>query len=97
MLLLTFQDVAKELRISVSQVHRLRASGRLTAVKIGKVVRFTPEAVQAVIRGLTEEPPHVQRPASPSPSHGLSVRELNQRYPRRRASSPMIGKHRQTM
>ena len=47
--LLTTGDVAERLALSQVTVKRLLAAGSLRCVRIGRSVRFTPEAVSAFI------------------------------------------------
>lgn len=58
--LMTAEDVAAFLKISVSGVYRLRAKGELPGVPVGSLWRWNPEVVRAYARG--ERPP----PGSPS-------------------------------
>lgn len=56
MTLLTIADVAERLRVSQPTVHRLKASGKLPAVRFGRAVRFRPDDVAALIAAATEAP-----------------------------------------
>lgn len=49
--LLTAEEVAEILRLSVRTVRRQIASGKLPIVRIGRAVRIRPEAVEALIDG----------------------------------------------
>lgn len=49
--LLTAEEVAQFLRISLSMVYKLRREGALPGVAIGALWRFHPEQVRAFSRG----------------------------------------------
>lgn len=49
MTLLTLAEVAERLRVSQPTVHRMKASGKLPAVRFGRSVRFRPDDVDALI------------------------------------------------
>jgi excisionase family DNA binding protein len=51
--LMTADEVAQVLRVSVSMVYKLRREGRLRGVQIGALWRFSPEFVRAIARGET--------------------------------------------
>jgi len=52
--LLRAADVARWLNLSTSQAYRLLRSGRIETVRIGSVVRVTPQAVEDFIAAHTE-------------------------------------------
>lgn len=59
--LLTVDQVAEILQVSRASVYRWAESGALPAVRLGRAVRFHPEAVEELIRrGLNG----MERPAS---------------------------------
>ncbi|PPF73606.1 DNA-binding protein [Pseudoclavibacter sp. Z016] len=47
--LLTVQQAAEYLNVSVSTVRRLRAQGQLAFVKLGSSVRFTPDDLDDLV------------------------------------------------
>jgi excisionase family DNA binding protein len=49
-LLLTVDEAAHALSLSVRTVHKLVASGALATVRIGRCVRFSPETLQKFVR-----------------------------------------------
>lgn len=49
--LLTAQEVADRLRITVRTLQRLEADGHLPAIRIGRSVRYRAEDLQAFIDG----------------------------------------------
>ena len=51
--LFKIQDVCSVLNMSRSMVYRLTTSGELHAVRIGKSVRITEEAIETYLRSLT--------------------------------------------
>jgi excisionase family DNA binding protein len=53
--LLTRQEAAERLRISVRTLDTLRAAGELRAVKVKRRVRFHPDALDAYVRRNAEE------------------------------------------
>lgn len=53
--LLKYKEAAARLRVSVSTVRRLVASGELERVPIGRAVRTTPESVAAYKKRLRED------------------------------------------
>jgi excisionase family DNA binding protein len=63
--LLTPDDVAAALRCSRTTVYRMVDEGKLPSVRIGRLLRFDGEAVQAALRGgaCGQEDKHV-RPKS---------------------------------
>ena len=52
--LLTVKELAHELQVSDSTVRRLVASGALPVVRVGRVIRFAPDAVDELIGTSTE-------------------------------------------
>jgi len=50
--LLTVDDVAKVLRLSLRTIRRLIAEGKLPVVRIGRAIRIRPQAVEAFLEGL---------------------------------------------
>lgn len=56
MTLLTVADVAEMLQVSKPTVHRMKATGRLRAVRFGRSLRFRPDDVAALIDAATEAP-----------------------------------------
>ena len=54
--LLTAEEVAGVLKVSLSMVYKLRRAGALPGIQIGALWRFRPEVVRAVAAG---EPPPV--------------------------------------
>lgn len=44
---LTAEEVASQFKVSVDTVYRLAQSGRLPCVKLGRVVRFRPQDLEA--------------------------------------------------
>ena len=52
--LLTVEDVAKYLNVSVGTVRNLINGGDLEAVRVGRSVRIRPEAVEAFLQPVTE-------------------------------------------
>ena len=54
--LLTVADVAKLLGLSEPTIHRLKASGKLRAVRFGRSVRFRPADVEALISASVADP-----------------------------------------
>lgn len=55
--LMTAEDVAAYLKVSLSMVYQLRRTGRLPGVQIGALWRFQPELVRAFGRGEVLTPP----------------------------------------
>ena len=53
--LLTVNEVAELVHLSVRQIHRLIADGRLTAMHLGRTVRIRPEAVLRLVDPTTGE------------------------------------------
>lgn len=53
--LLTVSEVAQRLRCSPKKITRLAAAGELQRVKMGSLVRITPESVAAYKRRLIEQ------------------------------------------
>ncbi len=49
--LLTAEEVAKFLRVSLSMVYKLRREGKLPAVPVGALYRFHPDVLRAYARG----------------------------------------------
>ncbi len=49
--LMTGQEVAAFLRVSLSMVYKLRREGRLPAIPVGALWRWNPEVVRALVRG----------------------------------------------
>ncbi len=47
--LLTIQDVANRLQVSGRTIHRLIDAGELTAIRIGRSVRVSEEALKALL------------------------------------------------
>jgi excisionase family DNA binding protein len=47
--LLTVKDVAQFLQCSIRKVQRMIDAGELEAIRIGRLVRVRPEALQALI------------------------------------------------
>jgi excisionase family DNA binding protein len=47
--LLTVKDVAQFLQCSIRKVQRMIDTGELEAIRIGRLVRVRPEALQALI------------------------------------------------
>ncbi len=54
--LLTAEEVAQRLRVSVSMVYKLRRSGVLPSVAVGALHRFNPDNVKAFMRGQLAAP-----------------------------------------
>ena len=52
--LLTAQEVARMLKVSLSMVYKLRRSGVLPSVQVGALYRFNPEVVRSFMRGELE-------------------------------------------
>ena len=48
--LLTVEEAAELLRLSIRQLRRLIADGRLPVSRIGRSIRITPEELAALIR-----------------------------------------------
>jgi excisionase family DNA binding protein len=61
----TPDDVAEALRCSRTTVYRMVEEGKLPSVRVGRLLRFDPNAVQAALRGSScgQEDDHV-RPKS---------------------------------
>ena len=53
--LLTREEAAERLRVSVRTLDTLRAAGEIRAVKVKRRVRFHPEAVESYVRRNAEE------------------------------------------
>jgi len=53
--LLTREEAAKVLRISVRKLDTLEAAGEIRAIRIGRLVRYHPETVDAFIRRRSRE------------------------------------------
>ena len=53
--LLTREEAAERLQVSVRTLDTLRAAGELRAVKVKRRVRFDPEAIEAYVRRNAEE------------------------------------------
>jgi excisionase family DNA binding protein len=51
--LLTYQDVAKYLRVAPITVRKWVSAGVISSVKIGSSVRFTPEMIEEFVRNST--------------------------------------------
>ncbi len=49
--LMTKQDVAEQLQVSVRSVERMVQQNKLRRVKLGRHVRFDPSDVEALIQG----------------------------------------------
>jgi excisionase family DNA binding protein len=49
--LLTVAEVAERLNVSIRSVRRLIKGGKLRIVRVGRVVRVRPEALEALING----------------------------------------------
>lgn len=47
--LLTAEEVAQLLRVNRSSIYRWVEQGQLPAIKVGRIVRFNPETVKAVL------------------------------------------------
>jgi excisionase family DNA binding protein len=54
-LLLTYAEVADQLRVSEPMVKRLVRDGRLPVVHVGRCARVRPEDAEAFVASLTEE------------------------------------------
>jgi len=52
--LLTAEEVAAHLSVSIEMVYKLRREGRLRAVKLGALYRWRPDVVRAFV-GAVEE------------------------------------------
>ena len=52
--LLTVEQVAEYLQMSTRHIRRLLANGELAHVRIGRMVRIRPEAVEAMLVNVTE-------------------------------------------
>jgi excisionase family DNA binding protein len=53
---MTAEEVAQLLRVDRSSVYRWVEQGLLPAIKIGRIVRFNPDAVKAVLEhGLAQK------------------------------------------
>lgn len=52
--LLTKEQLAKRLHLSVRSIERLVSSGELRALKIGRAIRFDPRDVEAYLDGLRD-------------------------------------------
>lgn len=63
--LLTIKEVARELQVSEPTVRRLVASGSLPVVRIGGVIRFAPDVVDALIGARTEPNDEAPSPRDP--------------------------------
>lgn len=61
--MLTRQEVADRLKVSVRAVDRLRASGKLPAVRVGGCVRFTEKSLDDYIEDATDRQTAPLRPA----------------------------------
>jgi excisionase family DNA binding protein len=48
--LLSYEQIAARLNLSVTQVKRMRARHQIPFVKMGKTIRFFPEEVEETIR-----------------------------------------------
>lgn len=59
--LLTVQETARLLKVSTITIRRYIASGRLPAVKVGRVVRVRREAIDQCLEPIQPKP---TRPAS---------------------------------
>lgn len=55
--MMTAEDVAAFLKISVSMVYKLRREGHLPGIPVGALWRFNPEVVRAFSRGELQPPP----------------------------------------
>lgn len=55
--LMTAEDVAAFLKVSLSMVYKLRREGALRGVQIGSLWRWNPEVVRAYARGETTPDP----------------------------------------
>ncbi len=49
--LLTAEEVAGLLKVSLSMVYKLRRSGELPSVRVGALYRFNPDVVRAFMKG----------------------------------------------
>lgn len=49
--LLTAEEVAQYLKVSLSMIYKLRRTGALPAVPVGALYRFRPDVVRAYARG----------------------------------------------
>lgn len=56
--LLTYADVAERLQVSERHVQTLAHSGELTPIRLGRAVRFDPDAVDAFVRRKAEASGH---------------------------------------
>lgn len=52
--MLTEKEVAAQLKVSPATVRRWRRSGKLPFVKLGRLVRFFPAAVEAFVAERTQ-------------------------------------------
>lgn len=55
--LMTAEEVAAFLKVSLSLVYKLRRERRLPGIQIGALWRFSPEVIRAFARGEVQPPP----------------------------------------
>jgi excisionase family DNA binding protein len=63
--MMTAEDVAAFLRISLSMVYKLRREQKLAGVQVGTLWRFSPDHVRAFARGELPPPPGPGAPVVP--------------------------------
>lgn len=80
--LLTPEQVAELLGVTTRTVRRWARDGMLDRIELGRLVRFTPDAVAALIERNTESPRHAMSPAA---TPGSSQKGLDETPSRTRA------------
>ena len=55
--MMTAEEVAAFLKISLSMVYKLRREKRLPGIQVGSLWRFNPDTVRAFARGELDPPP----------------------------------------
>jgi len=63
--LITATEVAERLGVDVSTVHRWARAGEIPAFRLGRVVRFDPDAVDAWVSGQMVGAPSEDAPQQP--------------------------------
>jgi excisionase family DNA binding protein len=63
--LMTAQDVARLLQVSLSTVYELRRTNKLPGIPIGSIWRFNPGIVRAFARGEVQAPTPPSAPVLP--------------------------------
>lgn len=75
--MLTLTDAARVLRVSVRTLFRIRQTGQISYVQVGRRYRFTPEQIEQYIRKSTVKPPQKQESKPKQhPDQARALKEL---------------------